>query len=354
MNQDQQPRRWWDGAKDNWIVLALVALVITWLLTTTILFRFPLTTILSLFRWQSWDWRWLVLLGLIFLSAGVLYLTVRRVWNRLFDLMGFRGKTIWDLFGLLIVPVVIVLAGWWLGNVSTQKQQQIEGQRAQAQQQIEDRRAQDSVLQLYIQDMTTLLLDKRLAASKQDDPVRSIARSSTLTAVRQLDADRKGILLQFLYESNLIMEFDPTIELYGADLSDAILRRNDPIIDLYGADLSGADLYDANLSNANLFGADLSGADLSYADLSGADLSFADLSDADLSFVRLSSAVLRYADLRGASLFGVDLSGANLSDARNWTNEQLSQAASLIEVTMPDRTKMTREHWEEFKERHRQ
>jgi hypothetical protein len=114
------------------------------------------------------------------------------------DWTGFRGKTLWDLLGLLIVPVVIALAGWWLSEVSTRNQQRIENQRAQAQQRIEDDRVRESVLQSYIQHMTELLLDKGLAISKQDQPVRSIARSSALTAVRQLDGDRKGILLQFL------------------------------------------------------------------------------------------------------------------------------------------------------------
>jgi len=127
---------------------------------------------------------------------------MRRIWNRLFDLTGFRGKTLWDLLGLLIVPVVIALAGWWLSEVSTRNQQQIE-----------DDRVRQNVLQSYIQDMTELLLDKGLATSEPDQPVRNIARSSTLAAVRQLDGDRKGILLQFLYEANLIRGTYPIISL---------------------------------------------------------------------------------------------------------------------------------------------
>jgi hypothetical protein len=91
--------------------------------------------------------------------------------------------------------------------------------------------------------MAELLLDNGLATSKQEQPVRSIARSSTLIAVRRLDADRKGILVQFLSESNLISKIDPIIDLSGADLSDA--------------DLSGANLNGANLSHANLVSADL-------------------------------------------------------------------------------------------------
>jgi uncharacterized protein YjbI with pentapeptide repeats len=332
---------------------------------------------------------------------------MRRAGNRLFDLMGCRGKTLWDFLGLLIVPVVIVLAGWWLSEAS-----------ARSQQQIETDRAQQTILQSYIQDMTELLLDKELAKSQLDNPVRDIARSSTLAAVRQLDGERKGILLQFLSESNLITSghevrshIDPIISLSGADLSGAFLIDADLSgaflidadlsgadlsgADLIGADLSGADLINANLIGASLYGAFLidadlsganlgsvslgggvfrSGANLGHADLtgahmrntnlSGADLAVAILSGANLGSANLSGANLRYAslndaDLSYANLIGADLSYANLSftaaglaGARNWTNGQLAHAESLVGATMPDGTKMTPERWEEFKKRY--
>jgi uncharacterized protein YjbI with pentapeptide repeats len=334
---------------------------------------------------------------------------MRRAGNRLFDLMGCRGKTLWDFLGLLIVPVVIVLAGWWLSEAS-----------ARSQQQIETDRAQQTILQSYIQDMTELLLDKELAKSQLDNPVRDIARSSTLAAVRQLDGERKGILLQFLSESNLITSghevrshIDPIISLSGADLSGAFLIDADLSgaflidadlsgadlsgADLIGADLSGADLINANLIGASLYGAFLidadlsganlgsvslgggvfrSGANLGHADLtgahmrntnlSGADLAVAILSGANLGSANLSGANLRYAslnaaDLSYANLIGADLSYANLSftaaglaGARNWTNGQLAQAKSLVGARMPNGTKMTEESWEEFKKRYRQ
>jgi uncharacterized protein YjbI with pentapeptide repeats len=323
-------------------------------------------------------------------------------WNRLFDLTGFRGKTLWDLLGLLIVPVVIALAVWYLSEVSRQNQQQIEDQRAKAeqdiedqrakaQQQIEDDRVRDSVLQSYIQDMTGLLLDRRLADSVPNDPIRDIARSSTLTAIRQLDSYRKGILLQFLSESNLIKtDIDPIIYLFGADLRGADLRGADLRgtnlsranlssanlvgtnlfrADLSGANLSGAILNPAVLSGANLSGANLSGANLSGANLNGAnlsganlvgtnlfraDLSNAGLSDANLSDAVLSGADLSRADLSGAILNPANLSGAVLRLARRWTNEQLAEAEYLVGATLPDGKVMTEEDWEEFKKRYRQ
>jgi uncharacterized protein YjbI with pentapeptide repeats len=260
---------------------------------------------------------------------------MRRGWNRLFDLTGFRGKTLWDLLGLLVVPAVLALGGWWLSDASARNQQQIETDRAQ-----------QTILQSYIENMTALLLDRKLADSVPDDPIRDIARSSTLAAVRQLDGERKGILLEFLSESNLVIRssIDPIISLSGADLFDA---------NLFGADLPGADLFDANVSWA-----DLGHANLSSAHLPGADLSFADLSSARLIDTNLELANLPGADLTDANLTDADLSGANLRDANlrsanGWNNKQLARAESLVGATMPDGTVMTEEAWEEFTNRYR-
>jgi hypothetical protein len=257
--------------------------------------------------------------------------------------------------GLLIIP--LFLAGATL--VFSIFELQREERRVFTQQEIEADRARESVLQSYIQNMTDLLLDKELATSKQDQPVRSIARSSTLTTLRQLDSERKGILLQFLSESNLIirpsMDIDLIISLSSADLSNANLR---------GADLSGAYLNRAFLTDANLFGAILIeanlpraflfGADLTGADLTGAYLFDANLFDANLSYADLSGANLSGANLSGANPSGANLSFANLSYAKEWTNEQLARAYSLVGATMPDGTVMTEEGWEEFKKRYRQ
>jgi Pentapeptide repeats (8 copies) len=304
---------------------------------------------------------------------------MRHIWNRLFNLTGFLGKTMWDWLGLLLVPVMILGATGALIYFEEQRENkragallevereraealaeallevererseallEVENRRAQVQQQIEDDRVRQSVLQSYIQDMTELLLDKGLATAGPSLPVRRIARSSTLTAVRQLDGDRKGILLQFLYESDLIRGFGPIISLRRADLRDASLS---------GVNLSGADLSDADLSGANLRFTLLQGIVLSGANLSGADLRFAlFLSHADLIGANLSGADLRSADLRGADLRSAYLERADLTSAENWTNQQLAQAGSLVGATMPDGTVMTEEAWEAFKKRYRQ
>ena len=285
---------------------------------------------------------------------------MRRVRYRLFDLTGFQDKKLWDFLGLLIVPIVIALAGWWLSDVSTRRQQEIE-----------DRRAQDSLLQSYIQDMTNLLLNRGLATSKPDSLIAQVARANTLSAIPRLDSRRNRILLRFLSDSNLLSSGSVALlsgaeliraDLMYADLSGAELIR----ADLSNANLSGASLSDANLFNALLFRANLSNANLEGANLKDAWLTDADLKDAwlndadlrgaaigtDLSGVSLEGANLSGAYLRDADLGGANLSGAELSDA-NVTNNQLAQAASLVGATLPNGTILTEEGWEEFKKDYR-
>jgi hypothetical protein len=121
-----------------------------------------------------------------------------------------------------------------------------------------------------------------------------------LTALRRLSPGRKGELLQFLVEADLVQSVEgraPLITLSGADLGDTDLRD----ANLSGADLSQANLRHANLSYANLSDAILSEANVSKANLHSADLSEANVSDADLSEVNLSYAILSETDLGGVS-----------------------------------------------------
>jgi uncharacterized protein YjbI with pentapeptide repeats len=258
---------------------------------------------------------------------------------------GFRGMTVRDWLQLLIVPFALVVISFLFTAQQDARQQQIEVQRAAAERELAEQRAQDEALQAYLDQMSTLLLEKDLRTSGEDSEVRTLARARTLTALGRLDPSRKNAVVLFLDEAKLIGSVDgtdPIVGLSDTDLSDA---------DLSVANLSSADLSDADLSGAYLNGADLSGADLSgaylsseatlaNADLSGADLTRADLTrayliGANLSGADLSGAYLSGAELYGTNLSGADLSEANLSGAAGITNEELEQqAASLEGATM--------------------
>jgi Pentapeptide repeats (8 copies) len=188
------------------------------------------------------------------------------------------GITLWAWVKLLIVPVVLAIGGFLFTRSENR-----------ATQGVAERRAQDEALQAYLDHIGDLLLDTK-EPLRQSKEGRTLARARSLTMLTRLDNERKGSVVRFLFEAELI-------------------TKGRVVITLSGADLSGADLYSADLSGADLSGTDLSDADLSSADLSGADLSGADLT--------------------GTSLYGADLTDALVTD------EQVAKASMVFEIPEP-------------------
>ncbi|HKP51092.1 MAG TPA: pentapeptide repeat-containing protein [Chloroflexia bacterium] len=260
-------------------------------------------------------------------------------------------KTVWDWLGLLIIPAALGVGGLLFSSTERKADREIAKERAENDQKIADERIRDSILREYLDRMSVLLIEHNLATSEIDSPVRYVARARTLTLLNALvrDGERKGSVIQFLYEAGLINKEASVVRLAGANLSDA---------KLIGATLSGANLRSVYMSGAYLSSANLTGATLSGSYMSGAYLSSADLSDADLSGASLGRAYLRGAnlnranlreaslfeahlegaDLRMANLTGTHLEGANLQDSIV-TGEQLDEAKSLRKATMPDGSK---------------
>src|SRR6266699_834650 len=257
-------------------------------------------------------------------------------------------KTLWDWLQLLIIPLVLAVGGLWFSQVQKDREQKAAEQRAQTEREIAGDNQQEATLQEYINKMSELLLVEELCKPTAKEEARKIARVRTLTVIPRLNGRRQGIVLQFLYEAQLINKGETVV-----DLSRVTLIR----ADLSGAGLSGAMLSKADLRKANLTGVILIRADLSFANLRGADLSFANLSKANLSkadltaawpggwkriYTNLSKANLSGADLTNAglteaNLTGADLSQANLKDAKGITIEELEkQAKSLKGAIMPD------------------
>lgn len=184
--------------------------------------------------------------------------------------------------------------------------------------------------------------------------ILSMARARTLSTFRQLgqDGERRGQLLKFLYEAELIggqceidektlqsqgcrhsilpldgarlegLAFDSAIQLTGVNLEGASLAKAKlPGIDLTSAIMTKARLQNANLAkalldNAQMAVSNLEGANLSNASLVKANLKTANLKGANLSGANLQDANLEGADLRDADLRGADLTGASLKDAK--------------------------------------
>jgi len=212
------------------------------------------------------------------------------------------GKTLWDLLGLAIIPAVLAGGAYWLNKQQREAEVKAEDKRAQTERDIANDRERKDTLQLYLDKMTELLLEKNLRNAQKEAEVWAVARARTVTALRELDGTRKGTLVRFLYEAGLSdRAYEKMIDLQGADLSQ---------LDLLAAALPRINLRRGNLRQAGLRQANLQGADLGQADLRGADLSGADLRGSDLH-----QAVLQGADLEGADLEGADLEGADLFEA---------------------------------------
>jgi uncharacterized protein YjbI with pentapeptide repeats len=306
----------------------------------------------------------------------------------------FGGKTVWDWMQLLIVPIVLSLITIVftvqqdarqdaIETERAQRAQELENQRAQAERELENLRTEQATLQAYLDQMTTLLLDRNLRTANENSDVRRLARGRTIIVLDQLSGFRQVRVLRFLYEAKLIQPTPtneqpvtslnnaslPDIEipgrpfLRGAHLQQANLSgSNLHHIDLRETYLAGAELQRANLENADLEDADLSAAFLEETDLSGANLADVDLSNAEEIYEKGTDlwkrgAGLRHADLSGANLIGADLSSANLEGAdlkganlkgAKVTSEQLDQAKSLEGATMTNGQKY--EDWLQDKE----
>jgi uncharacterized protein YjbI with pentapeptide repeats len=256
-------------------------------------------------------------------------------WKRLWARTGFGDKTLWDLLQLLIVPLVLVGIGLLFEMQQAERQQGLEKQqqaledrRAEAERELAEQRAQDEALQAYLDQMSTLLLEKDLRFSTEDNATedskeaRTLARARTLTVLARLDPSRKADVMQFLVEAELVQK----------------VEGSEPIISLEGASLRGADLSDAGPSAPTL-SEQSEQFQAAQEALEEAGASPRAARAGARYAIQESSAFQVGADLSGADLSDADLSGANLRDARGVTDEQLDQAASLEGATMPDGSK---------------
>jgi Pentapeptide repeats (8 copies) len=145
---------------------------------------------------------------------------------------GFQEKTLWDWLQLLLIPLVLTVGGLLFSTYQHNTDQQSALDQQQA-----------TILQTYFDNIQDLLLNHNLLKSSLDTSnpyhdVSILARARTLTAIQGLDPERKGLLVQFLYEAGLI------------GYSDTKNKPHLSIINLIGADLTDATLTDANLSGA--------------------------------------------------------------------------------------------------------
>jgi uncharacterized protein YjbI with pentapeptide repeats len=200
---------------------------------------------------------------------------------------GFQSKTLWNWLDLVVVPVSLALAAFFLNRAAGNRDRQLASER-----------------EFYA------LLEPVLSR----EPALSALRVFILSTLHLLDSRGRGQMLRALYDAGLIKGETAAIDLESANLR--------------GADLRGMVFKDVNLSGADLSGADLSGTDLtgaifkktnlmkagarygktpilSGANLEGTILTKAKLRRAALDHARMAWPVLEGTDLRDADLAGI-------------------------------------------------
>jgi hypothetical protein len=212
-------------------------------------------------------------------------------------------KTLWDWLELLIIPATLLIGGYLLNRADKRHDDARAARDLREDREIAEQRTQETALQTYLDQMARLMLENSLSSTPTPE-AKDVARVWTLTVVRRVDAERKGIVLQFLHESKLLQRGSPIVNLTYADFSGADLAW----AELSGADLSWANLAGADLSRANLHGTDLHGTDLRRANLDGADLGTTNLAEADLGEATYTAATTWPPDFDPAQA-GASLSG---------------------------------------------
>ncbi|WP_416674471.1 pentapeptide repeat-containing protein [Egbenema bharatensis] len=195
--------------------------------------------------------------------------------------------------------------------------------------------SQQTILDNYQNLLHALVVEENLKELEQTHPLRIAANQQTVATLNQLNGLFRERLLQFLIDSNLILEDNPTLSLQGATFKQADLRDFElSQMDLSQANLSETSLNRANLSGSQLLNTAFDQADLSFADLSGAELSKASFFHANLFLTNVSNANLQEAFLNSADLFLTNFQNANLSNASIATADlsfaNLSQAQLIF------------------------
>jgi len=226
------------------------------------------------------------------------------------------AKTLWDWMDLLIVPLAIAIVAYLfrLSESASSRGDALE-------------RAREQALNNYLDRMQDILLDADLDNQDVLQDSSRVATARTIALLRQLDGQRKAIVLRFLYEAGLISGNPSFVDLRRSDLSGIQYEASS----LSGSNLGGANLDHSSfewtwLSDAHLSGASMIRATLSSAYLTNANLEYVLLQEADLYSANLESASLikakapranlARANLEGAVMRDIDLTGANMRKVR--------------------------------------
>jgi len=263
--------------------------------------------------------RWMLFLLLFLLILAIVAIVSNWIAN--FKWSGFQKKSFWDWLQLLIVPLMLALGAFYLNSAADFRDYQI----AQEQKHQE-------ILTDYFSKMQDLIVEtkksKQTPGSKESNSeerllleFRPTAQALTLSVLEQLDGKRKGKVITYLAESQLINKIDPLIQLGGANLQKL--------------ELKGRQVF----SSINIVGANMTATELS-------DIL---ISDSDLSTVNLTEAVLQDVTFENSNLSGINLDGASLTNVSLDKNNKYQDACYSNKNGLSDRETLSRLGFQQIK-----
>ena len=172
----------------------------------------------------------------------------------------------------------------------------------------------ESVLNEYVRNIADLLLTKNHSLSIRIK--EHVIRPKTLTALRQLDNHRKGLLILFLYESKLLIREENPIDLSRGDLNSIVFPHQlGPRLRFHRLSLVGVLLHNASFRNCEIFESDFTLADLVAADFSNSKVLATDFDQSNLAFSNFNQ----------ADVFASNFRQANITETQFVTNRILAE-----------------------------
>lgn len=207
---------------------------------------------------------------------------------------GPEPKKLWDWLDLLIIPISVGLVGWIYKDYEKSKESKKEYENKQ-----------NEILDSYFRVISDLIIKSNLLNNDLNEESKIIARTRTIVAIENLSGDRKGQVLQFLHESNLIG--NGVVDLIGGNF------RNSEVSGIVLRNITIKGVYFSNSEFVKTF---LDNSDFTSCDFSNTNFDQSSLENTNFSYTKLVNSKLTNIDLRTINFEGCDLENADLSNSK--------------------------------------
>ena len=227
-----------------------------------------------------------------------------------------RGKTLWDVLELVIIPVGGALIAYFFNKSLKENEQRLIDERVKIEREILIDQQREIALQSYMMTMHNLIEKNDPCHSLPGDEIRNFVTTITQSTLNKLDGKRKGLVIKFLYGANFLYRKDPIVSLEYSDLSDIDLSNTDlESINFKLATLKNANFYQTKLKNASFEKVFLDSTKFYSTNLNNADFSYAYGENVIFDLAVLSNANLENSYFPKASFDSADLTDANFEYA---------------------------------------